>query len=81
MAIFSAWSRLYIRMVSGFTPGNMPIEATKFFSAQMISALEALHKEGIVHWDLKPQNVMIDANLHCKVIDFDAALDMNGEQV
>ena len=68
-------------MVSAIIIGNMPIEATRFFSAQMISALEALHKEGIVHRDLKPQNVMIDANMHCKVIDFDAALDMNGEQV
>ena len=44
----------------------------------MILALESLHTGGIVHWDLKPQNVMIDENMHVKVIDFDAALDMNG---
>ncbi|ESO84276.1 hypothetical protein LOTGIDRAFT_108333, partial [Lottia gigantea] len=44
----------------------------KFYWQEMLSAVNALHKEGIIHSDLKPANFMfVSANL--KLIDFGIA--------
>lgn len=36
----------------------------------MISALVYLHKKGIAHYDLKPENIMFDKNNILKIVDF-----------
>ena len=38
--------------------------------AQLINFIEYLQQENIMHRDLKPQNIMLDDNYNCKVIDF-----------
>lgn len=35
------------------------------------SALEILHRLGIIHRDIKPQNIMLDSAGHIKLIDYD----------
>jgi len=40
---------------------------------QVCLALEAAHSEGVVHRDLKPQNVMIDKQSKARVMDFGVA--------
>ena len=37
---------------------------------QIISAISYCHKNGIVHRDLKGENLLLDSNLTIKVIDF-----------
>ena len=38
---------------------------------QIISAAEYMHTRWIVHWDLKPANILIDnENLHVEIADF-----------
>jgi tetratricopeptide (TPR) repeat protein/predicted Ser/Thr protein kinase len=49
-----------------------PKEATEIME-QVCRALEAAHMEGVVHRDLKPQNIMIDANGKVSVMDFGIA--------
>ena len=49
---------------------NSVKEKILFYSHQIISALEALHLNNIVHFDIKPQNILIDQYGKAKLADF-----------
>ena len=50
----------------------------KFYSAEIVEALEYLHKMDIVHRDLKPENILISLTGHLKIADFGTALMRKG---
>jgi eukaryotic-like serine/threonine-protein kinase len=52
---------------------KMPLERILNFSRQIAEALAAAHSEGVVHRDLKPQNLLVDKNDQIFVCDFGLA--------
>ena len=53
--------------------GKIPTDETVEIIAQVCRALEAAHSAGVVHRDLKPQNIMLDAKGRVYVMDFGIA--------
>jgi serine/threonine protein kinase len=50
--------------------GALGHEAARFYIAQAVLALEALHAHGIAHRDVKPENLCLRASGHCALVDF-----------
>ena len=42
----------------------------KFYTAEIVLAVQFLHQHGILHWDLKLENVLVGSDGHCKMADF-----------
>jgi eukaryotic-like serine/threonine-protein kinase len=53
--------------------GALPPSAVISIAKQLLRALAAAHAEGVVHGDLKPQNLLIGSNGVLKVSDFGVA--------
>lgn len=48
-------------------------------ASQLCDGLEAAHRQGVVHRDLKSQNIIIDGSNHIKIIDFGLARTAQAE--
>ncbi|KAM0872034.1 hypothetical protein ACQ4PT_038992 [Festuca glaucescens] len=54
---------------------RFPPASARFYAAEVLLALEYLHMMGVVYRDLKPENVLIRADGHIMLTDFDLSLE------
>ncbi|MET8561719.1 serine/threonine-protein kinase [Streptomyces flaveolus] len=69
MELVDGWSLAQERSLRGALD---PQEATAL-AAQVASGLAAAHREGVIHRDVKPANVMLSADRTAKIADFGIA--------
>jgi serine/threonine kinase 32 len=50
-------------------------EAVRFWMAELGCALRYIHTQGIVHRDVKPDNVLLDSEGHVHLADFVSILN------
>ncbi|KAL2551386.1 Serine/threonine-protein kinase WAG2 [Forsythia ovata] len=52
-----------------------PLQAVRFYAAEVLLALEYLHVQGIIYRDLKPENILIWEDGHIMLTGFDLCFD------
>jgi len=55
----------YLRKDSKFSETR-----ARIYCAEIIEAIDCLHKQGIIYRDLKPENVLLDSEGHIRITDF-----------
>ena len=50
--------------------GQFSADRARFYSAQIVLALQYLHSNSIIYRDLKPENILLDADGNVKLTDF-----------
>ncbi|XP_078072207.1 rho-associated protein kinase 1 [Mustelus asterias] len=79
----------YLYMVMEYMPGgdlvnlmsnyDMPEKWARFYTAEVVLALDAIHSMGFIHRDVKPDNMLLDKSGHLKLADFGTCMKMNKE--
>uniref|UniRef100_A0AAR2J4Z7 Rho-associated protein kinase 2 n=1 Tax=Pygocentrus nattereri TaxID=42514 RepID=A0AAR2J4Z7_PYGNA len=77
----------YLYMVMEYMPGgdlvnltstyDVPEKWAKFYTAEVVMALDAIHSMGFIHRDVKPDNMLLDRNGHLKLADFGTCMKMD----
>jgi serine/threonine protein kinase len=55
-------------LLQGF--GNFTHEMCLFYGAEIVQSLDELHRNNVIHRDLKPDNMLLDGDGHLKLTDF-----------
>ncbi|KAI1897952.1 hypothetical protein AGOR_G00088590 [Albula goreensis] len=55
---------------------RLPEDMSRFYVAEMVLAIHSIHQQHYVHRDIKPDNVLLDANGHIRLADFGSCLKM-----
>lgn len=63
-------------LVNLMTNYDVPERWAKFYTAEVVLAVDAIHQMGFVHRDVKPDNMLIDKNGHLKLADFGTCMKM-----
>uniref|UniRef100_A0A4W4FBE8 Rho-associated protein kinase 1 n=1 Tax=Electrophorus electricus TaxID=8005 RepID=A0A4W4FBE8_ELEEL len=77
----------YLYMVMEYMPGgdlvnlmsnyDVPEKWARFYTAEVVLALDGIHAMGFIHRDVKPDNMLLDKTGHLKLADFGTCMKMN----
>ncbi|KAM3184201.1 hypothetical protein ACTXT7_008849 [Hymenolepis weldensis] len=56
--------------------GPLSEEDARFYIAEIMCGLEYIHRKGIVHGDIKPENALLSVTGHILIMDFDQSWDL-----
>ncbi|KAK0158161.1 hypothetical protein PV328_009199 [Microctonus aethiopoides] len=86
---FAFQDHKYLYMVMDYMPGgdvislmgnyDVPEKWAKFYCAEVVLALDAIHLMGFVHRDVKPDNMLLDKYGHLKLADFGTCMRMDAD--
>ncbi|XP_012273946.1 rho-associated protein kinase 2 [Orussus abietinus] len=86
---FAFQDQKYLYMVMDYMPGgdlvnlmsnyDVPEKWAKFYCAEVVLALDAIHLMGFVHRDVKPDNMLLDKYGHLKLADFGTCMRMDSD--
>ncbi|KAG9018592.1 pkb-activating kinase-like protein [Tulasnella sp. 427] len=60
--------------------GSFSYEMVKYYTAQLVDTLGYIHNMNILHRDVKPENVLLDAERRIKITDFGSAKLLDEEK-
>lgn len=55
--------------------GPLPLQRVRHITSQITAGVGAIHRAGLLHGDLKSDNILVDAHDHVTIIDFGLARD------
>ncbi|XP_070163939.1 rho-associated, coiled-coil containing protein kinase 2 isoform X1 [Polyergus mexicanus] len=86
---FAFQDQKYLYMIMDYMPGGdlvnlmsnyeVPEKWAKFYCAEVVLALDAIHLMGFVHRDVKPDNMLLDKHGHLKLADFGTCMRMDAD--
>ncbi|XP_037073228.1 serine/threonine-protein kinase Genghis Khan-like, partial [Pollicipes pollicipes] len=65
-----------LTLLAKFADG-IPESMAKFYITEMVLAIDSIHRLRYVHRDIKPDNVLLDANGHIRLADFGSCLRLS----
>jgi serine/threonine protein kinase len=84
IAIYMSQTKTHICLITDYCSGGelfmlldrQPMkvlneDAVRFYAAEVVTALEYLHCQGIIYRDLKPENILLHRDGHISLTDFD----------
>lgn len=60
---------------------DVPEKWAKFYTAEVVMALDAIHSMGFIHRDVKPDNMLLDRHGHLKLADFGTCMKMDSVSI